>query len=115
MRTSSFDFSAQDQAGEKYRQLYQELLTVDLLILDEVCVNEGTLKKNSQSWLGNLLRQRLVEKKNCIIITNHNLAQLEAAVGPYCFESIKEYDTYRVQFNGPSRRKALEDDFYYST
>lgn len=115
MRQSSFDFSAQDNAGEKFRQMNHDLLEVDLLILDEVCVNESMLKKNSQSWLGNLLRQRLVDKKNCIMITNHSLPELEKALGPYCFESIKEYDTYKVQFSGPSRRKPLEDDFYYST
>ena len=81
-----------------------------MLILDEVCVNETALKKNSQSWLGNLLRQRLVNKKNCILITNHNLGDLEQALGRYCFESIKEYDTYKVRFSGPSRRKGLTLD-----
>lgn len=111
MRQSSFDFSAQDSAGEKFRHISQELLEVDLLILDEVCVNESVLKKHSQSWLGNLLRQRLVNKKNCILITNHSLRELEAALGSYCFESIKEYDTYKVHFQGPSRRKTIEDDF----
>lgn len=112
MRFSSFDFNAQDKIGEKFREVQQELLDVDLLILDEVCVNETQLKKNTQSWLGNLLRQRLVNNKNCILITNHELAALEHALGPYCFESIKEYDTYRVRFSGPSRRKALKDDIY---
>lgn len=112
MRQSSFDFSAQDSAGEKFRQINRDLLEVDLLILDEVCVNESMLKKNSQSWLGNLLRQRLVNKKNCILITNHKLSELEKALGPYCFESIKEYDTYKVQFSGPSRRKTLQDSEY---
>jgi len=112
MRQSSFDFSALDSAGEKFRQINQELLTVDLLILDEVCVNESVLKKNSQSWLGNLLRQRLTDKKNCILITNHNLTELEKALGKYCFESIREYDTYRVHFSGPSRRKTLSDNEY---
>ncbi|MCY7295410.1 ATP-binding protein [Alteromonas sp. a30] len=111
MRQSSFDFSAQDNAGEKFRQINHDLLEVDLLILDEVCVNESILKKHSQSWLGNLLRQRLVNKKNCILITNHNLADLEIALGQYCFESIKEYDTYKVHFQGPSRRKPIEDEY----
>lgn len=111
MRQSSFDFSAQDHAGEKFRQISQELLEVDLLILDEVCVNESVLKKHSQSWLGNLLRQRLVNKKNCILITNHSLRELENALGSYCFESIKEYDTYKVHFQGESRRKTIEDHF----
>ncbi|MBC3766647.1 ATP-binding protein [Neptunicella marina] len=107
LRMSSFDFNAQDNVGEKFREINSELLNVDLLILDEVCVNESVLKKNTQSWLGNLLRQRLVNHKNCILITNHNLEGLEQALGPYCFESIKEYDTYRVKFSGPSRRKQL--------
>ena len=87
--------------------IQKELLDVDLLILDEVCVNETMLKKNTQSWLGNLLRQRLVNNKNCIMITNHNLAELENALGRYCFESMKEYDTYKVRFSGPSRRKEI--------
>lgn len=107
MRYFSYDFSAKDDIGQKFRAAHQELLDVDLLILDEVCVNESVLKKNTQSWLGNLLRQRLVNKKNCILITNHNLAELEHAIGRYCFESIKEYDTYRVRFSGPSRRAGL--------
>lgn len=107
MRFFSYDYSAQDNIGEKFREVQQELLEVDLLILDEVCVNESVLKKNAQSWLGNLLRQRLVERKNCIMITNHNLAELETALGKYCFESIKEYDTYKVRFSGPSRRKEV--------
>ena len=72
-----------------------------------MCVNESALKKNAQSWLGNLLRQRLAHNKNCILITNHNLAELEQALGSYCFESIKEYDTYKVRFEGPSRRKEI--------
>ncbi|RDV24790.1 AAA family ATPase [Alteromonas aestuariivivens] len=107
MRYFSYDFSAQDNISQKFREANQELLDVDLLILDEVCVNETVLKKNTQSWLGNLLRQRLVNKKNCILITNHNLAELEHALGRYCFESIKEYDTYKVRFSGPSRREGL--------
>ncbi|MCF2947207.1 ATP-binding protein [Paraglaciecola aquimarina] len=107
MRLFSYDFSAQDNAGQKYREINQELLDVDLLILDEVCVNETVLKQNAQSWLGNVLRQRLANHKNCILITNHNLAELENAIGRYCFESIKEYDTYKVKFSGPSRRKEI--------
>ncbi|MDO6841168.1 ATP-binding protein [Paraglaciecola chathamensis] len=107
MRFFSYDYSATDKVGEKFREINQELLDVDLLILDEVCVNESSLKKNAQSWLGNLLRQRLAHNKNCILITNHNLAQLEQALGSYCFESIKEYDTYKVRFEGPSRRKEI--------
>ena len=107
MRFFSYDYSAKDNIGEQFREIQNELLSVDLLILDEVCVNETMLKKNTQSWLGNLLRQRLVEHKNCIMITNHNLSELEHALGRYCFESIKEYDTYKVKFSGPSRRKEL--------
>ncbi len=107
MRFFSYDYSAQDNIGEKFRQANKELLDVDLLILDEVAVNETMLKKSAQSWLGNVLRQRLVNHKNCILITNHGLAELEQALGPYCFESIKEYDTYKVKFSGPSRRKEI--------
>ena len=107
MRFFSYDYSAQDNIGEQFREVQKELLEVDLLILDEVCVNETMLKKNTQSWLGNLLRQRLVNNKNCIMITNHNLAELETALGRYCFESMKEYDTYKVHFSGPSRRKEI--------
>ncbi|MAI36170.1 ATP-binding protein [Alteromonas genovensis] len=110
MRNFSFDFSASDNAGQRFREIHHELLNVDLLILDEVCVNESILKKNAQSWFGNLLRQRLVNKKNCILITNHNLAELENALGRYCFESIREYDTYKVRFQGPSRRDELTAD-----
>ena len=110
MRHFSFDFGSQDNIGQRFREAHQELLDVDLLILDEVCVNESMLKKNQQSWLGNLLRQRLVNKKNCILITNHNLTELELALGKYCFESIKEYDTYKVRFSGPSRRDGLVND-----
>lgn len=110
MRYAAYDFSAQDNIGQKFREANQELLDVDMLILDEVCVNETVLKKNAQSWLGNLLRQRLVNKKNCILITNHSLGDLEHALGRYCFESIKEYDTYKVKFSGPSRRTGLTLD-----
>ena len=110
MRHFSFDFGSQENIGQRFREAHQELLDVDLLILDEVCVNESMLKKNQQSWLGNLLRQRLVNKKNCILITNHNLTELELALGKYCFESIKEYDTYKVRFSGPSRRDGLVND-----
>ncbi|WJG09450.1 DnaA/Hda family protein [Aliiglaciecola sp. LCG003] len=107
MRFFSYDYNATDNVAEQFREIQRELLEVDLLILDEVCVNETMLKKNTQSWLGNLLRQRLVNHKNCIMITNHNLAELETALGRYCFESMKEYDTYKVKFSGPSRRKEI--------
>lgn len=107
MRLFSYDYQAQDQASFRYREVNQQLLDVDLLILDEVCVNETVLKKNAQSWLGNLLRQRKAANKNCILITNHNLSDLESAIGRYCFESIREYETYQVHFQGPSRRGAL--------
>jgi DNA replication protein DnaC len=107
MRFFSYDYSAKDNVGQKFREINKELLDVDLLILDEVCVNETSLKKNAQSWLGNLFRQRLANNKNCILITNHNLAELEQALGSYCFESLKEYDTYKVKFSGPSRRKEI--------
>lgn len=110
MKLFSYDFNAVDNAGQRYREIQQELLDVDLLILDEVCVNETVLKKNTQSWLGNLLRQRLVNKKNCILITNHLLNDLEQALGRYCYESIKEYDTYLVHFTGPSRRGSLSGE-----
>ncbi|WP_100644142.1 DnaA ATPase domain-containing protein [Alteromonas facilis] len=107
MRFFSYDYSSTDNIAQQFREIQNELLNVDLLILDEVCVNETMLKKNTQSWLGNLLRQRLVDNKNCILITNHNLQELEVALGKYCFESIKEYDTYKVKFSGPSRRKSI--------
>jgi len=107
MRLFSYDYQAEDKASMRYREVAQQLLDVDLLILDEVCVNETMLKKNAQSWLGNLLRQRRSANKNCILITNHNLADLETAIGRYCFESIREYETYQVHFQGPSRRKPL--------
>lgn len=106
-RFSSYDYQANDNAAQKFREVNKQLQEVDLLILDEVCVNETLLKKSAQSWLGNLLRQRLVNHKNCILITNHNLQELETALGRYCFESIKEYDTYKVHFQGPSRRKNI--------
>lgn len=109
MRFFSYDYSAQDNIGQKFRETNEDLLNVDLLILDEVCVNETVLKKNTQSWLGNLLRQRAANHKNSILITNHNLAELEHALGRYCFESIKEYETYMVKFSGPSRREQVED------
>jgi len=109
MRFFSYDYSAQDNIGQKFRETNEDLLNVDLLILDEVCVNETVLKKNTQSWLGNLLRQRAANHKNSILITNHNLSELEHALGRYCFESIKEYETYMVKFSGPSRREQIED------
>jgi len=110
LRFFSWDYKAQDNVAEKFREINRDLIEVDLLILDEVCVNETQLNKNAQSWLGNLLRQRLANKKNCILITNHDLPQLQNALGQYCFESIKEYDTYKVKFSGPSRRHELLDD-----
>ncbi|GAB3025923.1 DnaA/Hda family protein [Bowmanella dokdonensis] len=115
MRYFSYDYSAKDDIGQKFRDITQELMTVDLLILDEVCVNEMQLKKSAQSWLGTLLRQRYSQNKNCILITNHDLAGLEQAVGPYCFESIREYDTYKVRFSGPSRRKTVQDELQPNT
>lgn len=110
MRFFSWDYKAQDNIGEKFREVNQELIDVDLLILDEVCVNETQLNKNAQSWFGNLLRQRFANKKNCILITNHDLPQLQNALGQYCFESIKEYDTYKVRFGGPSRRQSISTE-----
>ncbi|MET1218259.1 MAG: ATP-binding protein [Glaciecola sp.] len=115
MRLFSYDFTASDGASESYRKIQEELLSVDLLVLDEVCVNETMLKKNAQSWLGNILRQRLVNHKNCILITNHDLPGLETALGRYCFESIKEYDSYRVKFTGPSRRENITPSTITST
>lgn len=110
LRFFSYDYNSQDNIAEKFREMTQDLLDVDLLILDEVCVNETMLKKNAQSWLGNLLRQRMANKQNCILITNHDLPQLQQALGNYCYESIKEYDTYIVQFSGPSRRVPLIEE-----
>jgi len=110
MRFFSYDFTAEDQAAQQFREINKQLQEVDLLILDEVCVNETVLKKSAQSWLGNLLRQRAAENKNCIIITNHQLSELEKALGRYCFESIKEYETYKVRFQGPSRREKVQED-----
>lgn len=107
MRFFSYDYQADDNASQQFREINKQLHDVDLLILDEVCVNETVLKKSAQSWLGNLLRQRAAHNRNCILITNHNLAELEKALGRYCFESIKEYETYKVRFQGPSRREAI--------
>ncbi|MGQ8367305.1 DnaA ATPase domain-containing protein [Glaciecola sp. 1036] len=111
MRFFSYDYQANDNASAKFREISKQLLEVDLLILDEVCVNETILKQSAQSWLGNLLRQRCAENKNCILITNHNLNDLSHALGKYCFESIKEYETYKVHFQGPSRRGADRNQF----
>lgn len=110
MRFFSYDYQAQDDASQKFREISRQLLEVDLLILDEVCVNETMLKQSAQSWLGSLLRQRCADNKNCILITNHNLNSLQNALGKYCFESIKEYETYKVKFEGPSRRGANPSD-----
>lgn len=110
MRFFSYDYNAQDNIGQKFRETNEDLLNVDLLILDEVCVNETMLKKNTQNWLGNLLRQRMANNKNCILITNHQMPELEQALGRYCFESIKEYETYMVKFSGPSRRRELDTE-----
>lgn len=107
LRFASYDYQATDNTGEQFRELSKQLHDVDLLILDELCVNETMMKKPAQSWLGKLLRQRLSENKNCILITNHNLKELENALGSYCFESIKEYETYMVRFQGPSRRREI--------
>ncbi|MBT1451581.1 ATP-binding protein [Glaciecola sp. XM2] len=107
MRFFSYDYQADDKASQQFREINKQLHDVDLLVLDEVCVNETVLKKSAQSWLGNLLRQRAANNKNCILITNHNLAELETALGRYCFESIKEYETYKVRFQGPSRRQRV--------
>ena len=115
MRLFSYDYQSLDNAPQKYREVNQQLLTVDLLILDEVCVNETVLKKNAQAWLGNLLRQRKIANKNVILITNHNLVDLESAIGKYCFESIREYETYQVQFQGPSRRSELVQQYNQTT
>ncbi len=109
MRFFSYDFSADDDAPEQFREISRQLLDVELLILDEVCVNQTLLKPNAQSWLGNLLRQRALKKKNCILITNHTTQDLAKALGKYCFESLKEYETYQVHFQGPSRRDGLSD------
>ncbi len=110
MRFYSYDYDAKDGVAEQFREIQQDLLNVDLLILDEVCVNETMLKKNAQSWLGNLLRLRQAAKKNCILITNHTLKDLSVALGKYCTESIKEYDTYKIPFQGPSRREEFVED-----
>lgn len=107
MRLFAYDYQSQDNAPLKYREVNQQLHDVDLLILDEVCVNETILKKNAQAWLGNILRQRKIANKNVILITNHSLHDLEAAIGRYCFESIREYETYQVHFQGPSRRNQI--------
>nr|WP_136250703.1 ATP-binding protein [Ningiella ruwaisensis] len=110
MRFFSYDYQADDKASQQFREINKQLHDVDLLILDEVCVNETVLKKSAQSYLGNLLRQRAATNKNCILITNHNLSELESALGRYCFESIKEYETYKVHFQGPSRRHAVASE-----
>ena len=60
--------------------------------IDEVVVFEPLSREQIRGIADiqlNLLRQRLVNNKNCIMITNHNLKELESALGPYCFESIK--------------------------
>lgn len=104
MRAASYDFGSADGSRDHFRALANLLTSVDLLILDEVCVNESTLNKGQQSWLGNLLRQRFASKKNCILITNHTPRALEEALGKFCFESIKEYKPDFVAFKGVSRR-----------
>jgi len=109
MRFFSYDYQATDDASAQFRELSRQLHEVELLILDEVCVNQTLLKPSAQSWLGNLLRQRAMQNKNCILITNHDLQALSNALGRYCFESIKEYETYHVHFQGPSRRQGADD------
>lgn len=115
MRFYSFDYDAKDSVGEEFRQMQRDLVEVDLLILDEVGVNETLYKKPAQAWLGNLLRQRQAAHKNCIIITNHDLPGLANALGTYCSESIRQYDTYKIHFSGPSRREEFLDESVSST
>lgn len=107
MRLASWNHKATDNVGETFRQVNKDLVIVDLLIVDEVCVNETHLNKNSQGWFGQLLRQRALLCKNTILITNHQLNSLEIVLGRYCFESVKEYSNYHIQFSGPSRRREL--------
>lgn len=108
LRLYSYDFNSSHDSSSIFRELSQQLLNVELLIIDEIGVNETVLKTNAQSWLGNLLRQRKALCKNSILITNHSLNNLESVIGRYCFESIKEYETYQIQFSGPSRRPNIE-------
>lgn len=104
-RNQSLQFQRTDGVAERFNALNQQLLNVELLILDEVCINETYLSKNAQSFLGNLLRKRYLTNKNCILITNHNLPNFNQAVGAYCFESVMQYDPMMVEFSGPSRRQ----------
>lgn len=103
-RNQSLQFQRTDGVAERFNALHHQLLHVELLILDEVCINETFLSKNAQSFLGNLLRKRYITNKNCILITNHHLPNFEQAVGAYCFESVMQYDPMMVEFSGPSRR-----------
>lgn len=105
LRIYSHDFNSQDQVSQHFNVIENDLKNVDLLILDEVAVNESVLTQTAQIWLGTILRERFSNKKKCILITNHNLPELANALGPFCSESIREYDTHKLHFVGPSRRE----------
>ena len=104
MKIQSHDFKSNASGRDEFKALTKLLLSVDLLILDEVCVNESKLSPSAQSWLGDLLRRRYAKKRHCIFITNHNIEALHKALGNYCFESIKQYHPEYVRFFGASRR-----------
>lgn len=77
---------------QEYNKYLDRILNVDLLVIDEVCVDKIPLTEAQRRDLGEILRSRKNLGKSTIVISNVSPLDLPKMVGDFCNESIRNYE-----------------------
>jgi DNA replication protein DnaC len=95
---------------EKQTGISNNLLTVDLLVIDELAVGKVGLTDNQRKLFGNIIRSRSNQGKNTILVSNSTPYELKELIGEFAFESIKTYSSIcPIELKGHNRRARNSD------
>ncbi|MCR5536579.1 MAG: hypothetical protein K6F05_04100 [Succinivibrio sp.] len=101
---------ANDEDFESIRQkreIWQDFLQVDLLLIDNFLQDNKGLSTYEQQYLTELLNIRRQTDKALCITTSLDLSYLRDAVGPGCYEALRSYSVMAEQLLGQSRNQDI--------
>ena len=90
-------------AGESETQVFQQLLEPDLLVVDEVGVQQGSL--NERNILTEIINDRYAEMRPTLLITNLDIETLETALGERIVDRFHDPGSFLLTFDWPSYRR----------
>jgi len=96
-----------NQSGETESEIYELYTKPDLLVIDEVGVSIGDIKKR-QTMLFDLINSRYNNLKPTILISNLNIKGINKELGTRMFDRLQENSGIMLTFNSQSFRKNMQ-------